>query len=247
MSRPDRLGRGGRARPVVEPRRAVGRILLGYLGRVRALGHAGRWQPRGASALGDRPRVPVPLCLVAGLALDRLLGQRRSALPGEPRVGPNDPVRRRPARARAGHRLVARLCVDRLLARSRGQRAVDGELDLRSRRGIGPPGDERLVLRRLARVRPGRPGPLLRERAQHVGRRGLRLRRRGQPRLPSGSYESSDAWAVEGHGVEPDVVVHETPTELAEGRDPQLEAAVRHLLKELGGRQRPARPRPPGQ
>jgi tricorn protease len=62
-----------------------------------------------------------------------------------------------------------------------------------------------------------------------------------------GSYESSDAWAVEGHGVEPDVVVRETPTELAEGRDPQLEAAVRHLLKELEGRQRPARPRPPGQ
>jgi tricorn protease len=62
-----------------------------------------------------------------------------------------------------------------------------------------------------------------------------------------GSYESSDAWAIEGHGVEPDVVVRETPTELAEGRDPQLEAAVRHLLKELEGRQRPARPRPPGQ
>jgi tricorn protease len=70
----------------------------------------------------------------------------------------------------------------------------------------------------------------------------------GQLLVPEeGSYESSDAWAVEGHGVEPDVVVRETPTELAEGRDPQLEAAVRHLLKELGGRQRPARPRPPGQ
>ncbi len=62
-----------------------------------------------------------------------------------------------------------------------------------------------------------------------------------------GSYESSDAWAIEGRGVQPDVVVRETPTELAEGRDPQLEAAVRHLLKELEGRQRPARPRPPGQ
>ncbi|HEX9942691.1 MAG TPA: PDZ domain-containing protein, partial [Thermoanaerobaculia bacterium] len=61
-----------------------------------------------------------------------------------------------------------------------------------------------------------------------------------------GSYESSEAWAIEGHGVEPDIVVRETPTELAEGRDPQLEAAVRHLLKELEGRQRPARPRPPG-
>ena len=61
-----------------------------------------------------------------------------------------------------------------------------------------------------------------------------------------GSYESSEAWAIEGHGVEPDVVVRETPTELAEGRDPQLEAAVRHLLQELEGRQRPARPRPPG-
>ncbi len=61
-----------------------------------------------------------------------------------------------------------------------------------------------------------------------------------------GSYETSDAWAVEGHGVEPDIAVRETPTELADGRDPQLEAAVRHLLKELEGRQRPATPRPPG-
>lgn len=61
-----------------------------------------------------------------------------------------------------------------------------------------------------------------------------------------GSYESSEAWAIEGHGVEPDIAVHETPTELAEGRDPQLEAAVRHLLKELEGRPRSERPRPPG-
>jgi tricorn protease len=69
----------------------------------------------------------------------------------------------------------------------------------------------------------------------------------GELRVPhEGSYESSDAWAIEGHGVEPDIAVRETPTELAEGRDPQLEAAVRHLLKELEGRQRPARPRPPG-
>jgi tricorn protease len=59
-------------------------------------------------------------------------------------------------------------------------------------------------------------------------------------------YEKSDAWAVEGHGVEPDIAVEETPTELAEGRDPQLEAAVAHLLKELEDRQPPARPRPPG-
>jgi tricorn protease len=59
-------------------------------------------------------------------------------------------------------------------------------------------------------------------------------------------YEKSDAWAVEGHGVEPDIAVEETPTELAEGRDPQLEAAVAHLLEELEGRQPPARPRPPG-
>ena len=61
-----------------------------------------------------------------------------------------------------------------------------------------------------------------------------------------GAYESSAAWAVEGHGVEPDIVVRETPTELAEGRDPQLEAAVRHLLEELEGHQRPATPLPPG-
>jgi tricorn protease len=68
----------------------------------------------------------------------------------------------------------------------------------------------------------------------------------GQLLVPEeGTYESSDAWSIEGHGVEPDIVVHETPTELAEGRDPQLEAAVRHLLDELAGRQRQPTPRPP--
>jgi tricorn protease len=61
-----------------------------------------------------------------------------------------------------------------------------------------------------------------------------------------GAFESSAAWAVEGHGVEPDIDVRETPTELAEGRDPQLEAAVRDLLEELESRERPAIPRPPG-
>ena len=69
----------------------------------------------------------------------------------------------------------------------------------------------------------------------------------GELRIPhEGIYESSDAWAIEGHGVEPDIAVRETPAELAEGRDPQLEAAVAHLLKELDGRQRPPIPRPPG-
>jgi tricorn protease len=69
----------------------------------------------------------------------------------------------------------------------------------------------------------------------------------GELSIPhEGSYESGEAWIVEGHGIQPDIVVLETPTELTEGRDPQLETAVQHLLKELEGRERPVT-RPPGQ
>ncbi len=45
----------------------------------------------------------------------------------------------------------------------------------------------------------------------------------------SGVYGPEGEWLIEGHGVEPDVVVDNLPHETFKGRDAQLEAAVHHL------------------
>ena len=42
------------------------------------------------------------------------------------------------------------------------------------------------------------------------------------------------AWLIEGWGVEPDQVVQNRPADVLAGEDAQLEAAVDHLLAELG-------------
>jgi tricorn protease len=59
-------------------------------------------------------------------------------------------------------------------------------------------------------------------------------------------YASSDDWAVEGKGVEPDVEVIDDPTALARGEDPQLDEAIRLLQLELRGNLRVPVPAPPG-
>ena len=43
-------------------------------------------------------------------------------------------------------------------------------------------------------------------------------------------------WAVENHGVDPDVEVTIAPHDWAAGRDPQLDTAVRLALQALEGR-----------
>jgi len=48
-----------------------------------------------------------------------------------------------------------------------------------------------------------------------------------------GFYETDGTWGVEGYGVAPDIEVIDDPTELANGRDPQLEAAIEHLQIEI--------------
>jgi tricorn protease len=48
-----------------------------------------------------------------------------------------------------------------------------------------------------------------------------------------GFYELDGTWGIEGHGVDPDIEVMDDPSALARGEDPQLEAAVAHLLSEL--------------
>lgn len=62
-----------------------------------------------------------------------------------------------------------------------------------------------------------------------------------------GFYERNGTWGIEGHGVDPDIEVMDDPTELARGNDPQLEAAIQHLLEQLetGSYTPPGRPTPP--
>jgi len=59
--------------------------------------------------------------------------------------------------------------------------------------------------------------------------------------------DASGAWAVEGHGVDPDIVVENDARAVLEGRDPQLERAVEELLR-LAAKDPaalPTRPAPP--
>jgi tricorn protease len=78
----------------------------------------------------------------------------------------------------------------------------------------------------------------------------------GNPQLADGSSLSTPSfrfldlagrWAVEGTGVDPDVLVVDRPEALARGEDPTLEAAVKWLLEELGRNppRRPTAPAPP--
>ena len=38
-------------------------------------------------------------------------------------------------------------------------------------------------------------------------------------------------WIIEGHGVDPDIVVEQDPTQVMQGKDPQLERAVQEVMK----------------
>lgn len=46
-------------------------------------------------------------------------------------------------------------------------------------------------------------------------------------------FELDNTWGVEGYGVPPDIEVIDDPALMVEGGDPQLDAAVHHLLEEL--------------
>jgi tricorn protease len=47
-------------------------------------------------------------------------------------------------------------------------------------------------------------------------------------------YDLQDRWAVENHGVEPDVEVDDEPGEFLQNRDVQLETAVQRLMTKIG-------------
>lgn len=59
----------------------------------------------------------------------------------------------------------------------------------------------------------------------------------------TGVYGPEGAWLIEGHGVEPDIVVDNLPRAAFEGKDAQLEAAIRHLQEKI--KQRPVKVPPP--
>jgi tricorn protease len=62
-----------------------------------------------------------------------------------------------------------------------------------------------------------------------------------------GTNRVDGAWAIEGHGVDPDIVVENDPALVIQGRDPQLERAVEEVMKAIREepRQLPERPAPP--
>jgi tricorn protease len=60
-----------------------------------------------------------------------------------------------------------------------------------------------------------------------------------------GVYGPEGEWLIEGHGVDPDIVVENLPGETHAGRDAQLEAAIAHLEKLIRDEPRPV-PKPPG-
>jgi len=46
-------------------------------------------------------------------------------------------------------------------------------------------------------------------------------------------YTTEGTWGIEGHGVDPDIEVIDDPGLLAKGQDPQLDAAIKHILAAL--------------
>jgi tricorn protease len=58
-------------------------------------------------------------------------------------------------------------------------------------------------------------------------------------------YGLDSQWLIENHGVDPDIVVEDTPDKLADGHDPQLEKAVDYLMKEIQEHPKALPPVPP--
>ncbi len=59
-----------------------------------------------------------------------------------------------------------------------------------------------------------------------------------------GVYGPEGAWLIEGHGVDPDIVVDNLPHTTFSGRDAQLEAALKHLQALIAKDPRPVPPPP---
>ncbi|MHC5020823.1 MAG: hypothetical protein ACYTGX_12070, partial [Planctomycetota bacterium] len=60
-----------------------------------------------------------------------------------------------------------------------------------------------------------------------------------------GYYKPDGTWGIEGHGVDPDIEVVDDPSKMRDGADPQLDAAIAHILEELKTKQYTPTPKPP--
>lgn len=59
----------------------------------------------------------------------------------------------------------------------------------------------------------------------------------GSLNIPAAPFSDRGEWIIEGHGIEPDIVVEDDPGSRTEmGIDPQLRAAVREMMKSIGAR-----------
>ena len=59
-----------------------------------------------------------------------------------------------------------------------------------------------------------------------------------------GFYDTNGEWAVEGEGISPDILIEQTPKDVINGRDPQLEEAVKIALKNIDSQYVPVKPEP---
>jgi tricorn protease len=56
-------------------------------------------------------------------------------------------------------------------------------------------------------------------------------------------FDTKGVWFAEGHGVDPDMVVDEDPSQLAKGTDPQLQRAIQETMTRINAQpKRPAQP-----
>ena len=62
-----------------------------------------------------------------------------------------------------------------------------------------------------------------------------------------GENDVDGSWIIEGHGVDPDIEVENTPKSLIDGEDTQLDVAVREVLNAIqrDPRHLPERPADP--
>jgi tricorn protease len=60
-------------------------------------------------------------------------------------------------------------------------------------------------------------------------------------------YNNEGKWLVENHGVDPDIVVDNDPASVMAGKDPQLEAAIKEVMKEIKEEPFKFAPQPPYQ
>src|SRR5581483_11347966 len=61
----------------------------------------------------------------------------------------------------------------------------------------------------------------------------------------TGVYGPEGKWLIEGHGVEPDIVVDNLPHATFEGNDAELQRAIDELSREIQQDPRPVPPHPP--